>query len=154
MHPILLAHRRKAEWMKHIRKRAGYRGAALLLIGILWCLTGAGVIVAPLKRAELIDESLPIQLRIFLWMGPGLLALVAAVWRKYDPLAWGWLIVPAVVRFVSFTFGWFCSLVGWERWSYPEGWRGATSTAVFVALLIVCAKGLDRPLAPATPSEA
>lgn len=140
--------------MKRFTRDTGYRGAALALLGVLWCLTGVGMIAAPLKRQQLIDESIPLWLRIPLWLGPGLLAVAAAVWRKHDASAWGWLIVPAVVRFVSFLFGWLCSLFGWERWAYPEGWRGSISTAVFVALLIVCAKGLDRPVAPATPSEA
>lgn len=129
----------------------GNRGSALALLGVLWILTGVGLVVAPLDRAQLIDERLPVWFRAVLWIGPGALAVIASGWRRFDADAWGWLMVPAVVRFVSFFAGWICSLIGYERWAYPDGWRGATTLAIFIAFLSVCARGLDRPALPADP---
>lgn len=132
----------------------GNRGIALGMLGVLWILTGAGVAFAPLKRAELIDERLPVWVRVILWAGPGVLALVAVGKRRFDADAWGWLIVPAAIRFASFLFGWVCSLFGWQTFAYPDGWRGATTIAVFVVFIRVCAAGLDRPRPDLYRSEA
>lgn len=121
------------------------RGVALAMLGALWMVTGIGVGVQPLKRRELLEEAyLPVWLRVVLWCAPGLFALVAAGWRKFDADAWGWLMVPVAIRFVSFLFGWLCSLAGWERFAYPDGWRGATAIGIFVVFITACARGLDR----------
>lgn len=133
---------------QRIVNHIGNRGIALAMLGALWIFTALGIALEPLKRTALLDERFPVWLRVCLWGGPGLLALAACYWRKLDTDAWGWLIVPALIRFVSFLFGWLCSLVGWETFAYPEGWRGATSIAVFVVFIKTCAAGLDRP-APA-----
>lgn len=137
---------------KRIVAHTGNRGIALAMLGILWILTAVGIAFEPLRRAALLHELLPVWVRVVLWGGPGVLALLASVWRKLDVDAWGWLIVPAVVTFTSFFFGWICSLLvriaGWrwlDTWAYPSGWRGATTIAVFVVLIRVCAAGLDRP---------
>jgi hypothetical protein len=131
-----------------ITARFGNRGVALAMLGVLWLFTAVGVAVAPLRRTTLLDERLPVWLRVCLWGLPGLLALAAAIWRRFDTDAWGWLIVPAAIRFTSFLFGWLCSLIGWHAFAYPDGWRGATTIAVFVVFIKTCAAGLDRP-APA-----
>jgi len=130
---------------KRLLKRAGNRGLALAMLGVLWVLTGVGIGVAPLKRSHLLDENLlPIWARALLWGLPGILAIVASQWRKLDADAWGWLMVPVVVRFVSFLIGWVCSLIGIESLAYPDGWRGATAIAIFVVFIKACAAGLDR----------
>lgn len=130
---------------QRIVNHIGNRGIALAMLGVLWILTAVGIAIEPLKRTQILDERLPVWLRVCLWGLPGLLALAACVWRKLDADAWGWLIVPAAIRFASFFAGWVASLVGWESFAYPEGWRGATTIAVFVVFIKTCAAGLDRP---------
>lgn len=138
---------------KRLYYRAGNRGVALGTLGVLWLLTAIGTGVAPLKRRELLDEHfIPIWARVALWGLPGLLAVTAAFWKKFDADAWGWLMVPVIVRFISYLVGWIASIVGWEAYSYPDGWRGCTSIAIFVVFIRACAAGLDR--APATHREA
>lgn len=129
---------------KRLLKHAGNRGVALAMLGALWVLMGVGVAVAPLHRPKLLDERFPIWLRACLWGLPGLLALVASMKKKLDADAWGWLMVPVAVRFASFGFGWAASLAGWEKFAYPDGWRGATTIAVFAVFIKACAGGLDR----------
>ena len=130
---------------KRLLKHAGNRGVALAMLGVLWVLTAIGIGLAPLKRSQLLDEQLPVWLRVAMWGLPGLLALVASVWRRFDADAWGWLFVPVAVRFCSYLFGWVCGLFGWDRFAYPDGWRGATSIAIFMVFITACARGLDRP---------
>jgi hypothetical protein len=134
---------------KRLLKHAGNRGLALAMLGALWVLMGVGVAVAPLHRPELLDERLPVWVRAPMWGLPGLLALVASMRKKLDADAWGWLMVPAAVRFVSFAFAWVASLAGWDRFAYADGWRGATTIAAFVVFIKACAAGLDR--APVKP---
>lgn len=130
---------------KRLLKHAGNRGLALAMLGVLWTLVAVGLAVSPLKRPQLLEDRLPLWVRVVLWGLPGILAVVASVWRKLDADAWGWLMVPVTVRFLSYLAGWICSLVGWERFAYPDGWRGATTIAVFVVFIKACAAGLDRP---------
>ena len=136
---------------QRIVNRIGNRGLALGLLGVLWILMALGVAIAPMRRDELLDEHfLPVWARAALWAVPGVMALIAVHWRRFDPDAWGWLIVPAAVRFVAFLVGWVSYLVGYEPWAYRDGWRGATTIAVFVVFIRICAAGLGRqdPLVP------
>lgn len=130
---------------KRLLKHAGNRGVALAMLGALWIVTAVGIGIAPLKRSQLLDEDLiPVWGRVLLWGLPGILAVVASVWKRFDADAWGWLFVPVGIRFLSFLFGWLASVFGWERYAYPDGWRGATSIAVFIVFIRACAAGLDR----------
>lgn len=134
---------------KRILKHAGNRGVALAMLGVLWTLVAVGLAVSPLKRPQLLEDRLPLWARVALWGLPGILAVVASVWRKLDADAWGWLMVPVLVRFLSYLAGWVCSLIGWEEFAYPDGWRGATTIGAFVVFIKACAAGLDR--APVKP---
>jgi len=129
---------------KRLLKHAGNRGVALAMLGVLWILTAIGIGIAPLKRTTLLDEQFPVWIRVALWGLPGILAVVASMRKSLDADAWGWLLVPVVVRFVSYAFGWIASWFGWQQFAYPDGWRGATSIAMFVVFITACARGLDR----------
>jgi len=130
---------------KRLLRHAGNRGVALAMLGVLWVLTAIGIGLAPLKRSQLLDEQFPLWVRVAMWGLPGILAIGASMYRKLDADAWGWLFVPVLVRFISYAFGWVCSLIGWERFAYPDGWRGSTSIAIFIVFITACARGLDRP---------
>lgn len=134
---------------KRLLKHAGNRGVALAMLGVLWTLVAIGLAVSPLKRPQLLEDRLPLWARVALWGLPGVLAVVASLWRKLDADAWGWLMVPVLVRFLSYLAGWVCSLAGWDEFAYPDGWRGATTIAAFVVFIKACAAGLDR--APVKP---
>lgn len=123
---------------RRVGAHVGNRGIVLGMLGVVWALTAVGIATAPVTRAPLPDEQLPVWARVALWIGPGLLALLAVAWRRLDALAWGLLIMPAAIRLVSYGFGWLSG-------AYPAGWRGACVYLAVVVLVNRCAAGLDRP---------
>lgn len=122
---------------RRIATHVGNRGIVLGMLGVVWVLTAVGLATAPVTRAPLPDEQLPVWLRVALWAVPGLLALVAVGWKRLDAIAWGLLILPVAIRLVSYVFGWVTG-------SYSAGWRGACVYLAVVILVNRCAAGLDR----------
>jgi hypothetical protein len=120
-----------------VTSHVGNRGIVLGMLGILWILTAVGVLTATTVRPEILHERLPIWLRVAIWTGPGLLALVATVWRRWDELAWGLLIIPPAERLLSYG-------VAWVTDAYPPAWRSVLVYLVVVVLINRCAAGLDR----------
>lgn len=112
------------------------RPAALALIGLIWVMTGVGRIIEPLRGLP--DEVFPEWLRAAAWLGPGMVAVVASMWRALDRQAWGLLAVPAGAQFVNYMVGWL-----WLQ-TLPTGWRGATIHLAAFTLVFFCARGLDR----------
>lgn len=116
----------------------GNRGIVLVLLGIIWALTGVGMMVEAPKKLGLPDDYLPISVRIAAWLLPAIVALIAVFVRRLDGWAWGLLMLPVAMRLLSFSWG-------WATGTYATAWRG-TFLYLAVGLLIDrCAAGLDRP---------
>lgn len=122
---------------RRIYRRIGNRGIVLSMLGFLWVLTAIGLATAPIDRPGLPDEYLPTWLRVAIWGIAGIAALVATWWRRWDELAWGFLILPLSMRLISYLYGWIFG-------TFTPGWRGACVYAAMALLVNRCAAGLDR----------
>jgi hypothetical protein len=116
----------------------GNRGIVLGLLGIIWVLSGVGAAVDPQHHPGLLHELIPAPVWFALWFVPGFVAILAVLVKPLDEWAWGLLILPVAIRFLSFT-------AGWAFGTYPPGWRGAITLAASALLVNRCAAGLDRP---------
>jgi len=123
---------------RRIVRRAGNRGLVLGALGLIYALRGYGTIQDPPPEHGLPDEHLPVTIRAALLVVPGFVAIAAAFWKRLDPMGWGLLAVPVLIRAVS--YGW-----GIVTGSYPAGWGGALLYATVLLLINRCAAGLDRP---------
>lgn len=133
--------------MPRLLKYAGNRGAVLVILGVLWILTAYGIATNPIPvTGRLLPyEYLPVWSRVALWAVPGLFAVVSALLRRWDPVAWMLLIVPVAERAIGFAFAWGTDLVDG---GYPTAWRAFLSYAVTGVLIYFCARGLDQPGGP------
>lgn len=117
----------------------GNRGIVLGLLGVIWVLSGVGAAIdPPVKHPGLWHELLPAPLWFALWFIPGFVAVLAVLVKPLDEWAWGLLILPVAIRFLSY-------MTGWVFGTYPPGWRGAAVLAATGLLVNRCAAGLDRP---------
>lgn len=137
---------------KRLLRHAGNRGAVLAILGVLWILTAIGIATTPITTTGrlLPYEYLPVWLRVALWAVPGAIAVVSAVRRSWDPIAWMLLIAPVAERAIGFAFAWIVNIFGG---GYPNAWRGFLLYAATGTLIYFCARGLDQPGGPDTWGE-
>jgi hypothetical protein len=127
----------------------GNRGIVLGLLGVIWVLTGVGLMAGVERRTGLLDEALPVEARAAAWITTGLLAVLAAGYRRLDDVAWPLLIVPVAARLFAYVWSLVGSAGVWAfGWAVPGvydgAWRGAAVYAAVVLLVNRCAAGLDR----------
>lgn len=125
---------RHRRWFAYV----GNRGIVLGLLGMIWMLSAIGIALEPTRIPGLLDNLIPVPVRFCLFFIPGFIAVLAVLVKQLDEWAWGLLILPIAVRFLSFT-------AGWAFGTYPPGWRGAITLAATALLVNRCAAGLDRP---------
>ena len=129
--------------MAKARKRAGNRGAVLVILGVVWLVMGTVVHprvsdpTSDVPKPVLLHERLPLWMTLLLWTLPGAIAIVAAFWKRLDPNGWGLLFVGPAVRLASYFWGWVTDV-------YPAGWRGFIIWGAVAFLINRCAAGLDR----------
>lgn len=132
----------KTNWGHDVKQRIahyiGNRGIVLGLLGWIWLVRGFGSVIQPSPQQGLPAERLPDWLLAATWVLPGLIAMVAVVWKKLDEWAWGLLMVPIGIQFVSFLLAWILGV-------YDGSWRGVAVYLAVMALINRCAAGLDRP---------
>jgi hypothetical protein len=121
-----------------VARYVGNRGIVLGLLGLIWFLRGFGTLLEPAPSLGLPVEHLPVWFQAGMWIVPGVLAMLAVALRRLDAWAWGLLITPVGIHFVSFTLAWVLG-------TYNGGWRGAMVFLAVAALINRCAAGLDRP---------
>lgn len=147
---------------RRIYVRMGNRGIGLFVLGALWFLIGFSIATAPppatesvAQRANLADDGWPVWLRAGLWLAPGVFAAVSAASRVFthrastervDSNAWALLQIPLGEGLVFRSWAW---LHGPSRIL----WLGMLIYAALVALVFICARGLDR-LPPVPKSRA
>lgn len=125
--------------MRVIYHRLGLRGEAMVLLGIIWCLIGVGVILGVAHESvDLLHTLVPIPLRLAVWIGPGLYALWAAFFGKTE-LALGALAVAPIIRAVSYLWAWVMSLVPGGPDGVPTGWYAALFYFVMIGLVVLAA---------------
>ena len=144
-----------------MQARIGRRGAILLLLGTLWIVQGLAIATAPGSREPgaytLLHEQLPTAVRVTLWCGTGLVAVLFA-FRPHpagDGPGFGALIVQPVVRFGSFFYGAVAQAIPGGSPGYPRGLIGAATWATIAALVILIARWLtEKPRTGPASSDA
>lgn len=127
----------------------GRRGGVLLTIGVAWTLQGVsiGVVGDPAwpDDAALLHLAVPVPIRISLWVGTGVLAILGATVNRPRWERWGYmaLVLMPMERAASFTWAWVTWLIATDV-GYERGWVAALSWAVTV-LLIVIISGWEEP---------
>lgn len=88
---------------RRIRHRLGYRGLALTMFGIIYILIGFGVLANPMRNPVLLHTHLPVGVRMAIWIGSGLLAILGAVQPGLGAPHWpGKTIRPPVAQIIGF----------------------------------------------------
>ena len=115
-----------------------HRARVVALLGIIWGVIGVGILTQPPRDIGLIYERLPDATRALIWAIPGVIGVVASLWRRFDNLAWAVLIIPPAERASAFAWGWVTSTV-------QAAYLGAAIYLALSLLVYECAAGLDRP---------
>lgn len=135
--------------MRVIYRRLGLRGEAMVLLGIIWCLIGVGVVLgAACESGGLLHTLVPLPLRIAVWVVSGVFAVWAAFFGRTE-LALGVLAVAPIVRAVSYLWAWVMWLVPGGPVGVPTGWYAALFYFVMIGLVVLAAHipaGASPPL--------
>ncbi|HEX6514801.1 MAG TPA: hypothetical protein VF049_04460 [Nocardioidaceae bacterium] len=134
-------------------QRFGYRGRALTLVGLVWILIGAAVILHPYEHLApriLLHEHIPVPVRVVLWVGAGVCALVTSWWPPgADRFGFMALVIPAAIRAGSYGWTAFLGFVTHNQLGNHNAWIPAAAWAVivaFVQLLAAWPEPADRHL--------
>src|SRR5213075_214976 len=88
---------------QYVWRRFGFRGLALILFGTMYVLIGVGVIFNHMRVPGVLYTYLPVWLRVCVWAGSGLLAIVGAVRPGLGEKHWpGRTKQPPVAEIVGF----------------------------------------------------
>jgi hypothetical protein len=79
----------------------GYRGGDLLLFGGVYVAIGLSVLSDPGYIEELVHTHLPLWFRLFLWVGFGIFAMLAAFKPRLRALGFAALAIPPAERALS-----------------------------------------------------
>lgn len=115
----------------HAPDKLAARGVTLLTFGLIWAIIGIDVYFDPTdagRTADLIYTRLPIWFRVIIWVGPGILALLAFRNRRLQPVAFGALVVAPAERLIA--YGW--AVLGMENWDRV----GAALTYLIISLMV------------------
>lgn len=134
----------------------GFRGRALLMLGVVWCLIGLGVVGEP-STPGVWHHTWPDWVRIAMWVGCGATAVVFA-WRPKgasDAIGWVALYLPPAVRAVSFLVAWSDYLLPLGGAGFARGWVSALIYGAMVAMVTLLSRWPEPPLRAApVPREA
>lgn len=131
-----------------LASRLGRRGAALAILGVIFVLVGLDVLLAPDAPDYgrfLIHTFLPHPIMAALWIIPGALALRASVHKGPGKDGFGFmaLVVPLIIRIVSYVFSFIAYLVGAGTWAF--GWASALIWIAILALILIIAGWAEVP---------
>ncbi|QNO12682.1 membrane protein [Arthrobacter phage Tweety19] len=118
-----------------LARQLGRRGAALMILGAIFVLVGIDALFnvpEPDFDRFLLHTFIPFPLNAALWLVPGGLAIWASLHRGPGPDGFGFnaLVVPIIVRIVSYIFSFVAFLTGEGSWAF-----GLTSAAIWTAIL-------------------
>ena len=119
----------------------GRRGAVLLLLGLTWAVQGIALLVdswAPITLPTL-QVIAPTGIRAAMWIAPGLIGVLGAVCKRWDPTAFVAIIAVPVFMAIS----WALAVI----LETPEGWHRLAlwHLPVLGVMLVQVAQIVRRP---------
>ncbi|UAJ15383.1 membrane protein [Arthrobacter phage Niobe] len=132
-----------------LASRLGRRGAALLVLGVMFVLVGLNAAIAPpavdLSDRFLLHALIPNPIQALLWIVPGLLAIRASTHKGPGNDGFGFiaLVVPLVLRIVSYLVSFVAFIIGAGTW--PFGWSQALIWIAILALILIIAGWAEVP---------
>ncbi|QIG58499.1 hypothetical protein PQE18_gp21 [Arthrobacter phage DrSierra] len=132
-----------------LASRLGRRGASLLVLGIIFIMSGLQTLLSPpaVDYADriLFHTLIPHPLMALIWIVPGILALWASIHRGPGPDGFGFnaLVIPLVLRILSYLGSFVAYLFGVGTW--PLGWYQALIWTAFLALILIIAGWAEIP---------
>ena len=121
----------------------GLRCETLILLGLIWILLGAGVIMGvPEARGGLAFELIPGDIRGGVWIGTGLFAIMSGLRSKWTNVALGLLNIMPILRLSSYLIAWFDSFVdaNLPGSAFNDGWYFASMYLVQVCYILFAAR--------------
>ena len=143
---IRAARGEKGRWRLRPYRQIGYRGKALLLLGIAWVMLGVEAL--RLDPADYLYHELilPTGVRGAVWTGSGLVAILLAFRPKgmSDVLAWPILYSLPAIRAFMYFISWVDYLMPIGSKGYEHGW---VYTIMFgmMAIVVVFLSGWPEP---------
>lgn len=120
----------------------GLRCRALVVIGAVWVLMGAGVATgASSPPPGIAFAYIPTPARVVLWVAPGLGAIITG-WRQAGTgRVPGWLMIMPTIRVASYLLAWVLWLVPGTQnlGEFRHGWFIAATYAAMIAAVLLCA---------------
>lgn len=132
-----------------LARRLGRRGAALAVLGAIFILVGLDVIISPdpvhMSDRFLLHTLIPHPIMAAIWIIPGTLAVYASTHRGPGPDGFGFmaLVVPLILRIVSYVFSFVAFLFGASTW--PFGIASALIWTAILALILIIAGWAEVP---------
>lgn len=154
--------------MTHLRKRPGWkrwlprspkqlfkREKLLCLLGLVWVVQGMSALESTGSRSgNLLHENISIEVRGWVWIVSGIIAVIAA-WRPpgmADTFGWAALYIMPMLRSFSYILAWVASfsfidtdLLKYFTDPYEDGWRFGLIYVGYVGTIILCA-GWPNPI--------
>jgi hypothetical protein len=123
----------------------GFRGAALLIFGIIYVFMGVAITFNPAPDPTLFHTQIPLPIRILIWAGAGAVAIVAAFLPRLEVIGFALLFIGPAERFLSF---------GWAMIAGPNLMR-LTGVCVYLlhTALVVLIAAWPEPVPPRPSSE-
>ncbi|UJQ86811.1 membrane protein [Arthrobacter phage Reedo] len=128
--------------------RLGRRGAALLILGIIFVLVGLDIWLnspEPDFDRFLLHTFIPFPINAGLWIVPGALAIWASTHRgpANDGFGFNALVIPVIIRIVSYVFSFVAFLFG--EGNFPFGLASAAIWTSILALILIIAGWAEVP---------
>lgn len=121
-----------------IHRHIGVRAEGMILAAGLWGLIGIGTLTGQsLDRPGAWHALLPTGIRVTLWLGAAIAALITACSVRWSPLGLGLLTVAPMIYLVSYLSAWVLELIPGPPPGDPGGWYRASIYAVLVAFVVL-----------------
>lgn len=126
--------------MRHlIHRHIGVRAEGMILAAGIWMLIGLGVAVgvAPDGSGAAFHTTLPIPVRVGLWCGAALIAVITAPLERWSNLGLALLTVAPFIRFCSYLWAWVIDVVPGPPPGDPRGWYSALFYGLMLAFVVL-----------------